>query len=110
MKQTNALCHSISAVAREGKCFNKSQLHRRCYHSSRASSGLSAPITVRCIGKVADACKADKRVKKGRKPPENELARVSFRPLGATICDARILSYMDAGWVSIRTTGGRIRC
>ncbi|MGH7240255.1 MAG: RNA-guided endonuclease InsQ/TnpB family protein, partial [Candidatus Saccharimonadales bacterium] len=114
MKQANAVCDGISAIAWKEKCFNKINLHHRCYYESRTSSDLSAQMTVRCIAKVADAYKADKEAKKKRKSGKGktgkkELAQISFKPLGAIAYDARILSYLPGDCVSIWTMGGRIR-
>ena len=56
-------------------------LHRLTYGAVRETFGIAAQLTVRCIAKVADAYKLDKK------------AQRTFAALGAVAFDERILSY-----------------
>ena len=95
---SNAACDYISGVAWESKIFRQFDLHRLCYRTARERFGLSAQATVRCISKVADAYKLDRKAKR------------AFRPLGSAAYDQRILSYsVEASTVSIRALEGRLK-
>lgn len=96
MKEANVVCDAISEIAWENKVFNQFKIHSLCYHGFKSSFNLSAQMLVRCISKVADAYKLDKKTKR------------SFRPLGAITYDSRILSYKDIA-VSIWAVGGRLK-
>jgi putative transposase len=96
MKEANAVCDAISEIAWENKVFNQFKIHSLCYHGFKSSFGLSAQMLVRCISKVADAYKLDKKSKR------------YFRPLGAITYDSRILSYKGMS-VSIWAIGGRLK-
>lgn len=92
----NAACDRISRVAWASSTFRQFALHKLVYRDVRAAFGLSAQLTVRCIAKVADAYKRD------RKTPR------TFQPLGALGYDARILSFnLQGASVSIWTVEGR---
>jgi IS605 OrfB family transposase len=102
LKQTiqtaNRACDSISSVAWEQKTFKQFSLHKLVYQDVRKQFGLSAQVTVRCISKVADAYKLDKRCKR------------KFKSFGAITYDDRILSWqLEQSQVSIWTTSGRIK-
>lgn len=96
MKEANAVCNAISDIAWENKVFNQFKIHNLCYHGFKSTFNLSAQMLVRCISKVADAYKLDKKRKR------------SFRPIGAITYDSRILSYKDFT-VSIWAIGGRLK-
>ena len=96
MKEANAVCDAISEIAWENKVFNQFKIHGLCYHGFKSSFSLSAQMLVRCISKVADAYKLDKKSKR------------YFRPLGAITYDSRILSYKGMS-VSIWAIGGRLK-
>mgnify|MGYP001588352090 CR=1 FL=1 len=98
LEVANAACNDISSWAWDNKEFGQYALHRSCYHNLRAKSGLSAQIVVRCVARVADAYKLDR--KKLRQ----------FKKHGAIAYDDRILSWkLDRHLVSIWTTAGRIK-
>lgn len=98
MITANAVCDRISAWAWENQTFGQYPLHRAQYAAQRAESGLTAQVVVRCIGKVADAYKLDKRTHR------------TFQPTGAIAFDDRILTwYVDKGQVSIWSVDGRLR-
>lgn len=95
MREANAVCDSISDVAWQNKVFNQFKIHNLCYHGFKSTFNLSAQMLVRCISKVADAYKLDKKTKR------------FFRPLGAITYDSRILTYKNFS-VSIWAIGGRL--
>lgn len=96
MREANAVCNAISDVAWQNKVFNQFKIHRLCYHGFKSTFNLSAQMLVRCISKVADAYKLDKKTQR------------FFRPLGAITYDSRILTYKDSS-VSIWAIGGRLK-
>ena len=94
--EANTACNAISDTAWNKKLFNQFKLHREVYHPIKSSFNLSAQMVVRCISKVADSYKLDKKVKR------------EFRILGAITYDARILSYTKDG-VSLWSVDGRLK-
>lgn len=96
LKEANAQCNIISKVAWERKVFNQFKLHKECYYNIKETSKLSAQLIVRCISKVADAYKIDKKVKR------------VFNDYGAIAYDSRILSYKN-NQVSIWSFDGRLK-
>ena len=98
MQAANAVCDSISAWGWANQTFGQYPLHKGQYAEQRAVSGLTAQVIVRCIGKVADAYKLDKRTQR------------TFQPTGAIAFDDRILTwYTDKGQVSIWSVDGRLK-
>jgi putative transposase len=97
MKEANAVCNAISDVAWEKKIFNNFKLHHEVYHPYKATFKLSSQILVRCIAKVADAYKLDKKTKR------------EFRPLGSIGYDSRIMTYKPNNIVSLWAIGGRLK-
>ena len=98
MQEANRACDYISSVAWEKKTFNQYALHKLVYQDVRKQFGLSAQVVVRCIAKVADSFKLDKKRKR------------KFKPQGAITYDDRILSWpLEQSRVSIWTTNGRIK-
>src|SRR2546423_780883 len=92
----NAACDYISLVAWETQTFRQFPIHRLTYGAVRQTFHLAAQLAVRCIGKVADAYKLDRKVKR------------TFAPLGAVPYDERILTYTHENTaVSIWTLSGR---
>ena len=96
IKEANAVCNTISEIAWEKKVFNQFKIHNEVYHTLKGSSNLSAQVLVRCISRVADAYKLDRKVKR------------TFKPLGSITYDSRILSY-KGDKVSIWSVGGRLK-
>jgi IS605 OrfB family transposase len=96
LERANAACNAISDIAWNQQTFGQYRLHHTVYHDLKASTGLTAQVIVRCISKVTDAYKLDKRTKR------------HFRPLGAIAYDDRILRW-QSDCVSIWTTSGRQR-
>jgi len=92
----NDACNSISAVAWDTRTFGKFELQKLVYQDVRDAFHLSAQLAIRCIAKVADAYKLDRKVQR------------IFLPRGAIPYDDRILSYnLKGSQVSIWTLGGR---
>lgn len=97
MVRANEACDYISGVAWDTRAFGKFKLQSLVYAHVKETFSLTAQVVVRCIGKVADAYKLDKKTKR------------SFKPLGAISYDSRILRYkMAKGTVSIWTVQGRM--
>lgn len=94
--EANTACNEISDIAFTKKLYNQYKLHHETYHKIKNSFNLSAQMVVKCISKVCDAYKLDRKVKR------------EFRALGAITYDARILSYVKEG-ISMWTVGGRIK-
>ena len=94
--EANTACNEISETAWNEKLFNQFKLHKEVYHPIKSSFNLSAQMVVRCISKVTDAYKLDRKVKR------------EFRPLGAITYDARILSYTKEG-ISLWSVNGRLK-
>jgi IS605 OrfB family transposase len=96
LKASNLACNKISGVAWEKREFNQFRLHHLVYRQIKDSLNLSAQMVVRCISKVVDAYKRDKKAKR------------IFKPLGAITYDIRILSYKENS-VSIWSVDGRLK-
>jgi putative transposase len=96
LERANEACNYISRVAWETKTFRQFAVHKLVYQPARETFELAAQLTVRCIAKVADAYKLDKKVMR------------SFSSHGAIAYDDRILSFaMPKAEVSIWTLDGR---
>jgi putative transposase len=96
LETANAACDYISRVAWESKTFRQFPIHRLTYQTVRETFHLAAQLTVRCIAKVADAYKLDRKTQR------------TFQPLGAVPYDDRILSFaLPDSLVSIWTLDGR---
>lgn len=94
----NTVCNYISDQAWETKTFRQFSLHKLTYHDVREKFLLAAQVVVRCISKVADAYKVDRKIKR------------TFNLFGAIAFDSRILKwYVDQSEVSIWTVEGRQR-
>ena len=103
LKQTlilaNKACDDISAAAWGARVFSQFGIHKLTYYDIReAYPDLSSQIVIRCIAKVADAYKLDKKVQR------------TFQPLGSIAYDLRILRwYTEERRVSIWAIGGRLK-
>jgi putative transposase len=100
LKQTiasaNACCDAISELAFHSQTFGQYAIHQAFYSQIRQQWPLAAQIVVRCIAKVADAYKLDKK------------ALRKFKPLGAIAYDDRILTWKtQKQTVNIWTVEGR---
>lgn len=97
IKEANKACNLISDIAWQQKAFQQFKLHNASYHTIKGATELSSQVIVRCISKVADAYKLDKKVKR------------TFKPLGSISYDSRILTYKPDNIVSIWSVGGRLK-
>ncbi len=92
----NAACNHISNVAWQQQVFGKFDLQKLCYATVRESFGLAAQMTIRCLAKVGDSYKLDRKTQR------------RYRSHGSIAYDDRILSFnLLAPSVSIWTTSGR---
>lgn len=97
LERANAACNYISQQAWEAKSFGRVPVHKLTYNNVREQFGLAAQVAVRCIGKVVDAYKLDKKRLR------------SFKPHGAIAYDSRILTYKcDQQLVSIWSIARRL--
>jgi putative transposase len=96
LETANTACDYISQVAWQARTFRQFAIHRLTYQDVRETFGLAAQLAVRCIAKVADAYKLDRKSQR------------SFTPHGAVAYDDRILSFaLSDSLVSIWTLDGR---
>lgn len=96
IKECNKACNVISKIAWDNRTFNQFKLHKLVYYSIRNSFRLSAQVVVRCISKVANSYKLDRKKQR------------QFKLLGAIAYDPRILSYGN-NLVSLWAIDGRIK-
>jgi putative transposase len=96
MIEANKACNVISETAWRIKTFNQFKLHKETYHVIKSSFNLSAQMVIRCISKVSDGYKLDKKCQR------------NFKPLGAITYDSRILTYA-ADKISLWTVAGRLK-
>jgi putative transposase len=96
LEQANAACNTISRHAWDSQTFRQFVLHHKLYQSVKHDYQLSAQMTVRCLAKVADAYKINRKRKQ------------HFNPTGGIAYDDRLLSWnLAASCVSIWTLAGR---
>lgn len=95
LERANAAANYASNVAWNSQVFHQFALQKIVYAALKADFALSAQMAVRCVAKVADAYKLDRK------------SRRQFRPLGSIAYDDRILSFKTGDNVSIWTLGGR---
>jgi putative transposase len=96
LEVANAACNYISTQAWDSKTFRQFPIHKLTYYDVKEMFQLSAQIIVRCISKVADAYKLDKKRKR------------TFKLHGAIAFDNRILTYkLDQMKLNIWTVAGR---
>lgn len=96
LEKANAACDYISQRTWDTRTFGKFQIQKLVYEDVRTQFDLTAQVVIRCISKVTDAYKLDKKTKR------------AFKPHGSIAFDARILSWkLDKNEVSIWTVDGR---
>ena len=96
LEVANAACNYISEQAWDSQTFKQFPIHKLTYYAVKEMFGLTAQVVVRCISKVADAYKLDRKVKR------------TFKPHGAIAFDDRILTYkLDRMELSLWTVEGR---
>ena len=97
LEQANAACNWISEQAWANKTFNTTRLHHLTYYTARSQFSLGSQITVRCVGKVIDAYKPDKKIKR------------LFKKLGGIPFDSHNLTFKtDQRKIVIWSMGGRL--
>jgi putative transposase len=95
MRAFNAACTWIAEYAYQERCASMFALQKALYYEVRQRFGLSAQLAIRAIAKTVEAYKRDKS------------QQVAFRPDGAVVYDARILSFQGLEAVSLTTLHGR---
>jgi len=97
LEMCNAACNWLSEYAWQEQRFGQYDLHKARYHATRAEfPELGAQAVVRCIAKVADGYKLDRKHKR------------VFKEHGAIAFDLKMLRwYTDKQTVSIWTAKGR---
>jgi IS605 OrfB family transposase len=85
----------VNATAFREHAASQVMLHHLMYWEVCRRFGLSAPMAVRAIGKVAEAYKRDQSI------------QPVFRPHGALVYDDRLLSWKGGDRVSMLTVQGR---
>jgi putative transposase len=96
LERANAACDRISEVAWEQRTFGKYALQKLCYRDVKSDFTLSAQMVVRCLAKVGDAYRPEKRTKR------------RFRSHGSIAYDDRILSWnLNEPSVSIWTVASK---
>jgi len=93
----NAACNWLSQEGFRAGILRQFDLQKLAYRQVREKFGLTAQAAVRCIAKVADAYKLDKKTMR------------HFRPDSAQPYDERIIRFAKDDIVSIWTLGGRIK-
>jgi putative transposase len=94
--EANTACNYISDIAFNKKVFNQFKIHKETYYVIKQTFNISAQMAVRCISKVADSYKIDKKVKR------------EYKLLGGIAYDSRILTYVN-DTISIWTVDGRLK-
>jgi putative transposase len=99
MQEANRCCNWLSQQAWNAQVFAQFKIHKMFYASARERfPKLASQTVVRCIAKVSDSYKLDKRRKR------------SYRLNGSIAYDLRILRwYIGKQFVSIWTTSGRLK-
>ena len=95
LERINEACNWISQEAWDKKIFRQYDLHKLIYQKVRSQFDLTAQVAVRCIAKVADAYKLDKKVVR------------TFRKHSAQPYDDRILRFCAGNIVSLWLLNGR---
>ena len=98
MERVNQACDWVSEQAWKAQEFRQYSLHALVYPALREKFGLPSQIAARCIAKVADAYKLDKKTKR------------TFRIYGSIGYDSRILGWnVSSQTVSIRGLHKRLK-
>lgn len=98
LEQTNEACNYLSKVGWKAGVLRQYDLHKLAYHQTKAKFNLVSDMIIRCIAKVADAYKLDKKTQR------------IFRKHSAHPYNHHVLSFSKkADIVSISTTQGRLK-
>lgn len=95
LERANAAADYASAVAWDTQTFRQFALQKLVYLDLKTRFELTAQMVVRCVAKVADAYKLDRKTQR------------TFRPIGAIAYDDRIISFKPADTVSLWALDGR---
>jgi IS605 OrfB family transposase len=93
---SNRACTWLSGQAWDTNTFGQFALHKLAYERCREQFGLAAQMTVRCIAKVADAYKLDRKTRR------------RFKRRAAQPYDDRIFRFCSDTELSLWTTQGRM--
>jgi putative transposase len=96
LKTSNRACTWLSGQAWDTKTFGQFALHKLTYEQCREQFGLAAQMTVRCIAKVADAYKLDRKTRR------------RFKRYAAQPYDDRIFRLCSDTHLSLWTVHGRL--
>lgn len=96
LQEANTACNAISDVMWHEKVWSQYNVHELVYYDIREQFNLAAQIVIRCISKVVDAYKKDRKTKR------------QFKKYGAISYDSRVLNWrIPDSNVSIWLLGGR---
>lgn len=96
LKTANRACNWLSGQVWETKTFGQFALHKLTYERCREQFGLAAQMTVRCIAKVTDAYKADRKTRR------------RFKHYAAQPYDDRIFRLCSDTHLSLWSVHGRL--
>ena len=97
LQVSNRACNWLSGQAWDTDTFGQFALHKLTYERCRAQFGLAAQMTVRCIAKVADAYKLDRKTRR------------RFKRYAAQPYDDRIFRLCSDTELSLWTMQGRMQ-
>jgi putative transposase len=96
LQMANAACNAISDMMWDEKVWSQYNVHKLVYYDIRDQFDLAAQIVIRCISKVVDAYKIDRKTRR------------QFKKHGAVSYDSRVLNWRIPDHnVSIWLLGGR---
>ena len=75
LEAANAACTAMSDTAWQTQTFRQFELQKLVYEHTRATFGLAAQLTVRCISKVADAYTLDRKAQRTFRPHGSDCLR-----------------------------------
>lgn len=81
LETANAACNDISRVAWGQQVFGKYALQQLVYQRIKADYGLSAQMVIRCLAKVGDSYKQERKTQR------------TYKPHGSITYDDRLLSF-----------------
>ena len=96
LQVSNRACTWLAGQAWDTQTFGQFALHKLTYQRCREQFGLAAQMAVRCIAKVADAYKLDRKTRR------------RFRRYAAQPYDDRIFRFCSDTTLSLWTTQGRM--
>ena len=97
LETCNKACNYISQICFDKKVFGQFKVHKLIYKEIRKDFELSSQIAIRCIAKIADAYKLDKKILR------------DFKPYSSQPFDDRNFRLMKNDQISITTTDGRLK-